>query len=183
MFISVDNSMLLIIDIQTRLAPAIPDAHKVVSNTARLLRATSQLNVPQVITEHYSKGLGPTVPGLVKFAGAATVFEKIYFSALRESQIEAGISNLKRPNIIVTGTETHVCVMQTVLDLVKKGYQPFIATDATASRNHNDHETAIMRMRDQGVGVVTTEMVLFEWLEQGATEMFRNLLPIIKQQP
>jgi nicotinamidase-related amidase len=106
--------------------------------------------------------------------------QKKRFSAQSESPISDHFASLKRNKVVVVGTEAHVCVLQTTLDLKKAGYKPHLMVDGTSSRNLLDKDVAINRMHAHGVELVTMEMVLFEWLEQGDTEAFRDLFPLIR---
>ncbi len=175
-----ENTVLLIVDMQEKLAPAIAGIEDIVANVSRLMRAAAILDVPIVFTEHYVKGLGPTVKELSSLAESAAVFGKINFSAMQEQPFYDLMNAIDRDRVIVTGTETHVCVMQTSLELLDCGFLPYVAVDATGSRNDVDKETALSRMREEGIGVVSTEMVLFEWMTRGDTPEFRKILPLIK---
>ena len=106
--------------------------------------------------------------------------QKKRFSAQSEPPIADHIASLKRNKVVVVGTEAHVCVLQTTLDLKKAGFRPHLMVDGTSSRHQLDKEIAIHRMRAHSVELVTLEMVLFEWLEQGDTGMFRDLFPLIR---
>lgn len=178
-----ERSFLLIVDMQEKLVPAVEDREGVVANAARLMTGAARLGVPVLLTEHYAKGIGHTVPALRKLAPADAVLEKIHFSAVAEPACERRLAALRRPQAVVAGTEAHVCVLQSVLGLAEAGYETFVVLDAVASRKPEDKAAAIDRLRDAGVGGVTTEMVLFEWLARGDTEDFRALLPLIKGTP
>ncbi len=179
MLIERERSQLFIVDIQERLAPAIDNAERAVANNVRLLTAARALAVPVFVSEQYVKGLGPTVSALQPYLADATVFEKVHFSAVREPGVLAQLG-AERPQIILTGMETHVCVLQTTLSLLADGFAVFVVADAASSRSPEDRAVAFTRMRDSGARIVTTEMVLFEWLQRAATDEFRALLPLIR---
>ena len=180
MLISRTDSLLLVVDIQEKLAPAIDQGELAIKNNLRLLEAARHLAVPTFISEQYVKGLGPTVAAIKNVAVDAHFIEKIYFSCTKEPGVLEKLSASKRRQVILTGMETHVCVLQTALGLRAAGFEVFLVADAASSRTPENRASAVERMRDCGVHIVATEMVLFEWLEQASTTDFRALLPLIK---
>ncbi len=180
MLIDRNQSLLLIVDIQERLAPAIHDGEAAVANNGRLLAAAERLGVPVFVSEQYVRGLGPTVPALQPLPANAWRFDKMHFSCTREPGFLDRLAASGRRQVLVTGMETHVCVLQTVLGLVEAGYAVFLIEDAASSRTPENRAAAIARARAAGAAIVTTEMVLFEWLERAGTDEFRALLPLIK---
>ncbi len=182
MLITAETSFLLIVDMQERLAPAIEGIERVMTNAARLMTGARRLGVPILVTEHCAKELGPTVAELRALTPAGSVVEKVHFAALAEPACRERFAALGRKQVVVAGTEAHVCVLQTVLSLKQAGYAPYLAVDAVSSRQAIDRETAVARLRDAGIAVVTTEMVLFEWLARADTAAFRDILPLIKSE-
>ena len=180
MLIDRHQSLLLIVDIQEKLAPAIHEGAAAIANNQRLLAAADRLGVPIVVSEQYVRGLGPTVQDLQPLPPRAQRFEKMHFSCAREPGFLDLIADSGRRRIIVTGMEAHVCVLQTVLGLLDAGYAVCLIEDATSSRTPANRAAAISRMREAGADIVTTEMVLFEWLARAGTDEFRTLLPLIK---
>ncbi|HNJ76858.1 MAG: hydrolase [Rhodocyclaceae bacterium] len=180
MLIDRHQSLLLIVDIQEKLAPAIHEGAAAIANNQRLLAAADRLGVPIVVSEQYVRGLGPTVQDLQPLPPRAQRFEKMHFSCAREPGFLDLIADSGRRRIIVTGMEAHVCVLQTVLGLLDAGYAVCLVEDATSSRTPANRAAAISRMREAGADIVTTEMVLFEWLARAGTDEFRTLLPLIK---
>ena len=172
--ISPASSLLLHIDFQQRLLPAIDGGETAVDNAVWLTRIARRLGVPVGATEQYPQGLGPTAARLRELLTDGEVIEKIHFSAVVEGQLSA-LAGFDRPQIVVTGSETHVCVLQTVLDLQASGKQVFVVEDAVGSRRANDKRLALDRMRDAGARVVSREMVAFEWLQRAGTETFREV--------
>ena len=175
-----DASLLLVVDIQENLAQAIHGLSGVTTRAGVLIRAAQVLDVPVAFTEQNPQGIGRTLAELRALAPAAPVLEKSYFATTAEPDHLHWIRSLERPQIIVAGTEAHVCVLQTTLGLRQAGLEPYLVRDAVASRSCHDRDAAIARLTACGVPVVTTEMVLFEWLEQSGTEAFRAVLPLIK---
>jgi nicotinamidase-related amidase len=174
------QSALLVIDMQTRLAPAVRAASAAIANTTIMVRAAQRLNVPVLVIEQYPKGLGRTVPELVALIPPESVTEKVYFSCMREDGWTERLEALGRRQAVIAGMETHVCVLQAAIELKEKGYVAFVVADATSSRRVESHIAALDRMRAAGVTVATTEMVVFEWLERADTAQFRDLLKLIK---
>ncbi len=175
MRIKAPESLLLIIDLQSRLLPSIHQGNVVIENAAWLLDVAQTIGVPVLATEQYPKGLGQTEPGLRSRLQENQILEKIHFSAVTES----GLLNTpwsSRPQWVLAGTETHVCVQQTALDLLAKGYQVFIVEEAVGSRKPRDKELALQRMRQAGAQIVSCEMIAFEWLEKAGTPLFRTVL-------
>lgn len=180
MLLKRDETFVLLIDVQEKLAPAILDIERVEKSIAALLKAADRLTVPVVVTEHCADKIGHTVPALKALVKEDAVVHKRRFSAQSEPHIADRLASMNRKTVVVVGTESHVCVLQTTLDLVGAGYHACLMVDGTSSRYQQDKDVAVRRMIAKGVEPVTLEMVLFEWLEQGDTELFRELLPLIR---
>lgn len=180
MLIKRDLSLLLVVDIQEKLAPAIFEGAAAVQNSIRLLTGAGQLGIPRCVSEQYVRGLGPSLAGIRQAAGDAHFFEKMHFSCMSEAGVPEMLQASGRRQVILTGMEAHVCVLQTAFGLLAAGFEVFLVADATSSRTANNRELAIERMRAAGVRIVSSEMVLFEWLHQAGTPEFRALLPLIK---
>ncbi len=175
MLLNAKQSQVLLIDIQSRLAPAIFDSAAVSQAAAWVLQIASLCEVPVMATEQYPKGLGHTLPALLELLPEQAVFEKIHFSALRESNIAEAIAARARPQIVVLGTESHVCVLQTVMDLLAADYQVFVVAEAVGSRTVENKQLALSRMQQVGAVIISQEMLAFEWLERAGTEVFRQI--------
>ena len=175
---------LMIIDVQERLAPHIADGEAATANCERLVRYARRLGVPVTITEHYPQGLGPTMASVRDAAGNETPrLEKIAFSCWRDAAIRGRIEDLARQGhdqIVVAGMETHVCVGQTVLDLLANQKQVLVVADAVGSRDARVRDLALERFRDAGAAIVAQEMIAFEWLERGDDPAFKDLIKLIK---
>jgi len=172
-----ETSVLLLIDFQARLMPAICDADIAVANARRLAEAARLLGVPIRATEQNPAGLGRNVGQLAPFA--ERTLTKRYFDATREAEW-AGFIPEGRPHIVVAGCETHVCVMQTVLGMLEKGLQVRLVRDAVGSRTPENREAALHRAERHGAELVTTEMVVFEWLATSDHPRFREALALVK---
>jgi nicotinamidase-related amidase len=170
------SSVLLLVDFQARLMPAIEDGGDVVANARRLLEAAGLLGIPAVFTEQNPAKLGGTVPGL-DTAGRPVV-AKMTFDACGAPGL--GVHLPAGAAVIVAGCEAHVCVLQTVLGLIAGGRHVLVAADAIGSRRARNREAAVARMRDHGADIVTTEMVVFEWLGSADHPRFREVIALIK---
>jgi len=175
------RSMMVVVDMQARLAPAIGGFDGIVERNLLLIAAARRLQIPIVLTEQYSKGLGVTLEFVASAAGGAPVFAKSCFDACAEvGGVADHCAELDRRQLLVTGCETHVCVMQTVFGLLSRGNSVFVVADAVGSRRAIDRSLALERMKDAGARLVTTEMAVFEWLGTAQHPAFRDLLPGIR---
>lgn len=181
MILRAEDSLLVVVDVQERLLPAIHESPRVLRNVDTLLKAAGLLSVPVILTEQYPKGLGRTVES-VRAAlpdGTPTV-EKITFACTGEPAFNALVEGSGRKQIVVCGTEAHVCVLQTVLGLRQAGQAVYLAADAVSSRTADNHAAAVARMSAAGVPIVTTEMILFEWMERAGTPLFKAVSALVR---
>ena len=178
--LSRSTTRLLIIDVQDKLVPAIHDGDSVVGNCADLLAAADILNVPAFATEQYPKGLGETVPQLTKWL--PTRPDKIRFSAAEVVNWTINEPDgTSRPHIVIAGIEAHVCVQQTVMDLLSQGFSVHVPVDAVGSRFNLDRDTALNRMRDHGATITTTETAIFELCETAAAPEFKRISKLVQE--
>lgn len=177
MVLSAEGAVLLLIDLQERLMPVIDDHEAVVARAVRLAEAATLLGVPVRATEQNPAGLGPTVPPLAGYPQA--VMSKTTFSAAADPGFPA-LLPAGSGQIVVAGAEAHVCVLQTVLDLLASGRRVVWAADATGSRYPADRAVAIDRARQHGAEIVTSEMVLFEWLRDSRHPEFREVHKLLR---
>ena len=180
MLIRAEDSVLLVIDMQERLVPAVRAPARTLRNAGLLLRAADTCGVPAILTEQYPKGLGPTVPEIRSAAGDSPVFEKLHFSCMKEEAFATTFAALERRQAVLAGMEAHVCVLQTAAGLIEAGHEVFVVSDATASRTSESEAASITRLNASGATSVTTEMVVFEWLGRAGTPAFEALLPLLK---
>jgi nicotinamidase-related amidase len=171
-----------VIDAQTALLQAVDQAARLENNIRILLTAARTLGVPVTFSEQYPAGLGPTAPGLREAAPAAPSFEKLAFSALRDPSLRSHLigSGSQDRQFVLCGTEAHVCVLQTGLDLLQSAAGVFVVADAVSSRTPENRAFGLERLSRAGAGVVTTEMVLFEWLERAGDDNFRALSKLVR---
>ncbi len=174
------QSILLVIDLQAGLSPVIKEFSDVALQTSKLLEATQLLGIPCLFTEQSPSKLGHTCAKLTPYLTTINCFHKTHFSACMESSFLKLLANTKKTKVVIAGTEAHVCVLQTSLDLIAAGYQVFIVDDAVASRNVKHKELALKQLQAAGAILSSTETVLFQWLERAETDQFRALLPLIK---
>jgi nicotinamidase-related amidase len=167
-----NTSILVIIDVQERLMPVIANREQVEANIVRLIRGSQILGVPILITEQYVKGLGHTVKAVREALGDA--YEPI------EKSCFSGYRPLERKQVIVAGVETHVCVYQTVSDLLANGYEVTIIADAVSSRTVENKEIALRRLTSDGAKLSSTEMALFELTVASGTDEFRAISKLVK---
>jgi nicotinamidase-related amidase len=180
MLIRAAQSQLLVVDVQERLAPSVPQAERIVARTRILLDAAGLVQVPVTVSEQYPKGLGATLPALAPLPQGAVVLDKVAFSCWREPRLRRAIEAAKRPQVVLCGMETHVCVLQTAVDLREAGLDVFVVADAVGSRAEESRRLGLERMRDRGIDVVDSEMVVFEWAERAGTDLFRALVRLVK---
>lgn len=172
-----EHSVLLVIDIQQRLAGAMPDKvlQKLVKHTALLTEAAGLLDIPLIRTEQYPKGLGETLPEVQQAIAHDTRLEKTAFSCCQAGGFDSVLDKTDRRQVIITGMESHVCVLQTALELKAGGYAVFIANDAVCSRNKHNHKNALQRMSQAGIVISNTESILFEWLRDAQHPHFKAI--------
>ncbi|WP_395023397.1 hydrolase [Dongia sp.] len=172
------KSLLLLVDMQERLVPAMVDAADVRARCGVLLRGAYELSVPILASEQYPKGLGPTLPGLTEFITQR--LEKMEFSAYANPAIRDALKRAGQPQLILAGVEAHVCVLQTGLDLIDAGYQVFVVADCVSSRRAESREVALHRVARAGATLITAEMALFEWLRSAEAAEFRSISKLIR---
>ena len=175
------SSRLLVVDVQEKLVVALSDAsrERLIANCRFLVEGATLFGVPVVATEQYPKGLGSTVASLAELIAERPA--KTQFSALEcTGWGTAAASSDDRFQVVVAGMESHVCVLQTVLDLLAAGYQTFVVVDAIAGRRDLDHQVALERMANSGATLTSAEAVLFEWCESASAPEFKQLSALVK---
>lgn len=180
MLIRALDSALIIIDMQERLVPAMQAPARTLKNAKLLLQASQACEVPALLTEQYPAGLGPTVPEITKVAKNVPVVEKLHFSCMEDDEFARSFAALNRKQAVLAGMEAHICVVQTAASLIEQNFEVFVVSDASASRTLESEQACLTRLTASGAHVVTTEMVIFEWLGKAGTPAFKSLLPLIK---
>ncbi len=181
MLLEADQSCLVIVDVQENLLPAVIEPERLLANCAFLMRVAAKLAVPILLSEQYPKGLGPTVSELSRLAPRGQAIEKIEFSCMANKDFVEKFDALGRSQAVIAGIEAHVCVLQTALQLRQRDHSTFVVGDATASRSAMDARLAVQRMRAGGAEIVSTEMVVFEWLGRAGTPVFKEVSELIKE--
>ncbi|MEK7770119.1 MAG: isochorismatase family protein, partial [candidate division NC10 bacterium] len=175
--VSRNDAILVIVDIQEKLVPAIHAAlgTRAIKNATVLIEAAAILGVPIVVTEQYPQGLGRTVPEILLALADRPyqLVEKVAFSCARDEAFSAAVSALGRRQVLVAGMEAHVCVYQTAVDLVRAGHAVFVLDDAVASRSLHNYQSALQALREAGCTVCSTESAIFQLLERAATPEFK----------
>ncbi|MGV6872774.1 isochorismatase family protein [Pseudochelatococcus sp. B33] len=175
--LAAQRSTLLLVDFQHRLAPVIDGAQRSIDTAGRLALAAGLVGVPVIATEQIPEKLGATTPELLPLAGQ--VIAKRTFNAAGEPDLPQALDQ-EREQVVVTGWESHVCVLQTALGLRREGFGPVVVADAVASRDPFNKEIALRRLAHHGIEIVTSEMVIFEWLENADHPAFREAIGLIK---
>lgn len=175
--INPEQSTLLVIDLQQRLLPAIDDSTTLLDNASRLLQSANTLGVTSLLTEQIPERLGATVDDVMKHYHGP-VYQKTAFSAAEDKQLIAALES--HNEVIIFGTETHVCVLQTALHLLELEHRVWVVADACGSRSNANKQAGLQRMQQAGATLVSTEMVIFEWLKDATHEKFREVLALIK---
>lgn len=177
------NSILLIIDIQSRLGGSMPNKvlSRVVENTVFLLKSASLLDVPVVASEQYPKGLGEYVPQISDNLPSTTQFiQKTSFSCCGSEEFISLLGRSGRKQIILTGMEAHVCVLQTAVELIERGFEVFVVGDSICSRRLDNYQNALERLAQLGCNLLSTESVVFEWLRDAKNERFKEIAALLR---
>lgn len=181
MRIKAEDTLALIIDFQEKLVPVIDQKDQLLHNTQILMKGLRTLGIPMLVTQQYTNGIGMTVPELTEVLQEDfTYYDKISFSCAEDSEILEKIVQSGKKNIIVCGIEAHICVLQTVIDLLEKGYQVVLVEDCVGSRKESDRQAGIRRALAEGALPATYESILFELTRVAKTDVFRVISKLIK---
>lgn len=177
--VSSDTSLVMV-DMQERLLSAIHDGERAVSNACLLLRAAKALDMPVILTTQYLRGLGPTHRAVTDLAPSRSPFDKLTFSCFGSTEFEAELVRTGRRTLLLAGVEAHICVLQTGLDALARGYTVHVIADATSSRVARNAELGHRRLEQAGAVISSTEMAIYELLGVSGTAAFKSLLPYFK---
>lgn len=177
--LTTENSVCVAVDLQERLVPAVFENEKMMKNAETLLKGLEIFKVPVLFTEQYPRGLGHTLPQAKDCCPEALVIEKTQFSAVLP-ELRERLKSLGRKNVILLGTETHVCVFQTAFDLLEEGYEVFLVGDAVGSRTKDNIENGKALMQQKGAWITNTETVLFQFLKDAKSENFKVISNLVK---
>lgn len=180
MRIQKNDTLALVIDFQERLYPLIDSHEQLTRNVPLLLEGLGVLGIPVVLTEQYRKGLGPTVPFLAEKLPGVEPLEKLSFSCCDEPSMMERIERSGKRTIVLCGIETHICVLQTAIDLVERGYHPVVVADCVSSRTACNKQIGLERMKQEGVRITSYESVLFELCRVAGTDVFKAISKLVK---
>ena len=175
-----DKTIAFVIDFQERIFPAIHEHEKLTKNVPLLIDGLKALEIPLLVTEQYVKGLGPTIPEIATTLDGIDRIEKASFSCCDEPRFMMELASSGKEFVIIAGIESHVCVLQTVIDLQQNGYHPVVVEDCISSRKPNDKLMALERMRREGVIITTYEAILFELLRYSGGDTFKTISKLVK---
>lgn len=178
--ITKDDTALVVIDLQERLMPAMSNGKETEERAAKLIKGAKVFELPIIVTQQYTKGIGPTTESVAEALGEFQHVEKTSFSCMRNQEFVDRLQASGRKNVIVCGVEAHICVLQTVLQLMEAGYNVHLAADCIDSRNQNDKLWGITRMGDAGAVITTYESALYELLQDSKAEGFKEISAIVK---
>jgi len=176
-----ERAAIVIVDLQEKLLPAIADRERVLRNSVLLLHLAETLGLPAVLTTQYSRGLGPTVPDVLAAAPGVAPLDKVSFGCFGDPAFLARLAALGgRDQLVVAGIESHICVAQTVLGALERGYGVHVASDAVGSRTEDNRAVGLRRMERAGALVSSTEMAIYELLGRSDGAAFKKMLPLLK---
>lgn len=175
-----NDTVLLIIDIQERLWNAMYNKEEIEKNAGILAELAIKAVIPIVYTEQYKKGIGPTIKTVDEKVMDVQGIEKLCFNCFDEEDFKDRLFSSERRTLLICGIEAHICVLQTALTAIEKGFTVHIVADATGSRTERNHHTGIERMRDAGCVITSTEAAVFEVVKEAGTPLFKEMLALIK---
>jgi len=178
--LTIENSLLVVIDIQESLARVMHEKDALFENLQKLIRGAGILNIPMIVTEQVPEKLGATIPEISPLLDTVTPISKSSFSCCGEDRFMRELEGMKRGQLLITGIESHVCVYQTTADLIRMGYEVHVVTDCISSRTEENRALGIERMRDEGARSTSTEMALFELLKIAGGDRFREISRLVK---
>ena len=174
-----DDAVLIVIDLQEKLMATMQEKERVYKNTNLLIETAKQLDIPIIVTEQYPKGLGGTVDEIKGHLPEHVYFDKVSFSAC-VGNLPEELEKLGRKNILITGSETHICVFQTTRDLVYAGYNVQVVKDAVCSRTNENYINGLELMKEVGAVITNAETVVFDLLKVSGTPEFKAISPLLK---
>ena len=174
-----ENTILLVIDLQEKLMPAIYGSDKIIKNSKTLLKVFEMYGIKKIATEQYPKGLGQSVSEIKENLDDECIFSKTSFDAITD-EVFSFLKENKITNVVITGAETHICVYQTVRRLLFEGYKVFVVEDAVSSFNEEQKKFGLKAMSDMGASLVNTEMIMFDLASNAKDENFKEISKMVK---
>lgn len=181
MRINRENAIAIVIDFQEKLIPSIQNVEHLIRNAVMLINGLKILDIPILVTQQNTSGLGTTVPKIANAIGELNFYEKLTFSCLQEPGFKKELELTGKKHVILIGLEAHICILQTSLDLLYNNYKPLIVEDCIGSSSENDKRVALWRIRDEGGMITTAESLLFELCIVAGTSEFKKILTRIKE--
>ena len=178
--LQIHNCCLIVVDVQGKLAQLMYDKHVLFKNIQILIKAAKILDIPVLWCQQCPDSLGPTVPEIAQLLAANEPIDKAAFSCCGSEEFNARLNELARQQVLLCGIEAHVCIYQTAVDLLRKGFGVDVIAEAVSSRTAENKQIALSRMAGQGVNISCTEMALFELLKTAAHPQFKQIAKLIK---
>ena len=179
--VDTDKSCLLVVDMQHRLLTVMSTKVELIRSVGVLIQAADTLSIPILTTEQYPEGLGPTEPEIAALLpGSAVQLNKTCFSCVGADNFLQSLEKTTCKQIVLTGVESHVCILQTAIELLAAGYQVFVAADGVGSRHKEDYRNSLQRMSQAGAIICRSESILFEWLRDAKHQKFKELSALIR---
>lgn len=175
-----EESILAVIDMQERLVPVMSNNEELVNKVAKLIEGCKACEVPVLVTQQYTKGLGDTIEPIKGALPPYTAIDKTAFSCCEASEFAEKLEKSSRKRVIICGIESHVCVLQTAIDLQESGFQPVVIKDCISSRNTDDMEVALNRFKQEGIIISTMESILFEFVTNAKDPSFKAISKLVK---
>jgi nicotinamidase-related amidase len=180
MRLNIQNSTLVLIDVQGKLAQLMHDKERLFVNLQIVVKGARLLGVPILWCEQNPRALGPTIPELVENLSGLSPIEKMNFSCCGDPAFDAALHKVQRSQTILCGIESHVCVYQTAADLKDKGFEVAVVADAVSSRSPDNRQIALSRMQSEGICLTSTEMLLFEWMKTAKHGQFKDIAKLVR---
>ena len=175
-----DKTLFVVIDFQEKLMPVTHNKEVLEDKVCRLAEGMKVLGIPHIVTQQYTRGIGETIPSVAEAIGEFEPIDKTSFSCMRNEEFARQLREAGKKDIVVCGIEAHICVLQTVLELLDEGYNVYVAVDGMSSRSANDYLWAAERMETAGAIVTTYEAILYEILGDAKSEGFKEVSKIVK---
>ncbi|MFC1478975.1 hydrolase [Planctomycetota bacterium] len=175
-----ESTVLIIVDVQGKLAQLMHEKESLFENVQKIIKGVQVLEIPILWAEQNPKGLGPTIPEVADLLTDIESISKVEFSCCRNTDFMQALKEAGRNQVLIAGIETHVCIYQTVMDLISSKYEVEVVADAVSSRTLENKELALQKMRGRGVGLTCVEMALFELLGSAQGDTFKQILNIVK---
>lgn len=180
MRINAEDTVAIVVDFQEKLVQAMEDNDSVISKAEVLIKGLNEIGVPCIVSQQYTKGLGPTVPPIAQALGNFNPIEKTEFSCYQNAELKSAIEGCGKKTALICGVEAHICVLQTIIDMKAAGYNVVMVQDCVASRSNKDKDIAVKRASQEGAFITTCEAVLFELIKGSSSPHFKTISKLVK---